>query len=74
MMQEWFKKAKLGVFLHWGIYSVNGTGESWPIGRGEISYDDYTKQIESFTAAKYDPQKWAALFKKAGATYALHHL
>lgn len=77
MMQEWFRKAKLGIFLHWGIYSVNGTGESWPIGRGEISYDDYTKQMEMFTAAKYDPEKWAALFKKAGATYvvltAKHH-
>ena len=27
MMQEWFKKAKLGIFVHWGPYSVNGIGE-----------------------------------------------
>jgi alpha-L-fucosidase len=40
MMQEWFKKAKLGIFLHWGIYSVNGVTESWSFYNGDISYED----------------------------------
>lgn len=26
---QWFKDAKLGIFIHWGIYSVNGISESW---------------------------------------------
>lgn len=26
---EWFQDAKLGIFIHWGIYSVNGISESW---------------------------------------------
>lgn len=26
---QWFRDAKLGVFIHWGIYSVNGISESW---------------------------------------------
>ena len=26
---QWFKDAKLGIFIHWGIYSVNGVDESW---------------------------------------------
>ena len=26
---EWFSEAKLGIFIHWGIYSVNGISESW---------------------------------------------
>ena len=26
---EWFSQAKLGIFIHWGIYSVRGVSESW---------------------------------------------
>lgn len=77
MIQEWFGKAKLGIFIHWGIYAVNGIAESWSFGRGNISYEDYMKQLEGFTASKFDPQKWAALFREAGARYAVltskHH-
>ena len=28
MTPEWFEKAKLGIFIHWGIYAVQGTKES----------------------------------------------
>lgn len=77
MIQDWFGKAKLGIFIHWGIYAVNGIAESWSFGRGDISYEDYMKQLEGFTASKFDPQKWAALFREAGARYAVltskHH-
>lgn len=74
---QWFKDAKLGIFIHYGIYAVNGISESWSFYNGEISYDDYMKQLDGFTASKYDPQAWAALFKEAGARYAVltskHH-
>ncbi len=77
MMQDWFQEAKLGIFIHWGIYAVNPTGESWPFFRGEISHEDYMAQREGFTASNYDPQEWAQLFKDAGAQYAVltskHH-
>ncbi len=77
MMQPWFEQAKLGIFLHWGIYAVNGIPESWSFFRGQISHDDYMKQYQGFTADKYDPQAWADLFKRAGADYAVlttkHH-
>jgi len=77
MMQDWFPQAKLGIFLHWGIYAVNGIPESWSFFNGEISYDDYMKQCAGFSAENYDPQEWAALFKRAGAQYAVlttkHH-
>jgi alpha-L-fucosidase len=77
MMQPWFPQAKLGIFLHWGIYSVNGIPESWSFFNGQISYEDYMKQCEGFGAEKYDPQAWADLFKRAGANYAVlttkHH-
>ena len=40
IMQEWYKDAKLGIMLHWGLYSVNGIPESWSFFREEISYED----------------------------------
>jgi alpha-L-fucosidase len=77
MIQPWFTEAKLGIFIHWGIYSVKPTGESWPIFNGEISYDDYMAQRHGFTASKYDPEAWARLFHATGAGYAVlttkHH-
>ena len=77
MIQPWFEDAKLGIFLHWGIYAVKPTGESWPFFLGEISHEDYMKQAEGFTAANYDPSEWARLFKAACADYAVlttkHH-
>ena len=77
MMQEWFKKAKLGIFIHYGIYAVGDVSESWSFHNGNISYEDYMKQCEGFTASNYDPKAWAELFKKAGAQYVVmtskHH-
>lgn len=77
MVQPWFSRAKLGIFLHWGLYSVNGISESWSFYKGEISYDDYMKQAESFTASRYDARQWADLFARSGAKYAVltakHH-
>ena len=32
----WFEQAKLGVFIHWGIYSVDGIDESWTFFNGYI--------------------------------------
>lgn len=77
MMQPWFGEAKLGIFIHWGIYSVKGIPESWSFFNGQISYEDYMKQCDGFTAANYDPETWADLFARAGARYAVltskHH-
>ena len=74
---EWFGDAKLGIFIHWGIYSVNGIDESWSFFNGYISYDDYMKQLNGFTADKYKPEEWTILIKESGAKYAVitskHH-
>ena len=42
----WFKDAKLGIFIHWGIYAVNGISESWSFFNGYINHDDYLKQTD----------------------------
>ena len=73
----WFKDAKLGIFIHWGLYSVNGINESWSFFNGEISHKEYLKQTEGFTAKDYDPGYWAKLIKQSGAKYSVitskHH-
>lgn len=73
----WFQDAKLGIFMHWGYYGVNGIGESWSLYHKQITYDDYMAQGKKFTAKNYDPEAWAKLFKKVGARYAVlttkHH-
>lgn len=74
---QWFEDAKLGIFIHWGIYAVNGIDESWSFYNEYLSYDDYMKQLKGFTAAKYDPAAWARLIRESGARYAVltskHH-
>lgn len=77
MMQQWFKDAKLGIFMHWGLYSVKGIPESWSFYKGEISYEDYMAQAKGFTASQYDPKRWADIFTRFGAKYSVltakHH-
>lgn len=74
---QWFADAKLGIFIHWGIYSVNGIDESWSFYNKKISHPDYMKQLAGFTASRYNPDTWAALIKESGARYAVittkHH-
>jgi len=74
---QWFQDAKLGIFIHWGIYSVNGTDESWAFFNKKMPYEDYMKQRDGFTAKNYDPAAWADLIKRSGARYAVittkHH-
>jgi alpha-L-fucosidase len=73
----WFKDAKLGIFIHYGIYAVNGIDESWSFFNGYINYEDYMKQMDGFTASQYQAQEWARIFKESGAKYAVlttkHH-
>lgn len=74
---QWFKDAKLGIFIHWGIYSVNGVDESWAFYNKKMPYQDYMKQLNGFTAKNYNPEAWAQLVKESGARYAIittkHH-
>jgi alpha-L-fucosidase len=73
----WFIDARLGIFIHWGIYSEGKGSESWAFHDGQMPYDVYMAQAKTFTAANYDPEHWAELFTAAGARYAVltskHH-
>jgi alpha-L-fucosidase len=74
---QWFADAKLGIFIHEGIYAVNGIDESWSFYNKKISYSDYMKQLNGFTLKNYNPEDWANLVKESGARYAVvttkHH-
>ena len=41
---EWFSNAKLGIFIHWGIYSVKGVSESWSFFNKYLPYEEYMSQ------------------------------
>ena len=74
---EWFADAKLGIFIHWGMYAVDGTSESWAFHNRTVPYDKYMSQMKGFTAENYNPAAWAQLIKESGAKYCVittkHH-
>lgn len=82
---EWFKEAKFGIFIHWGIYSVPAFGNEWYSRnmyiQGSREYKHhletygahkefgYKDFIPMFKAEKFSASEWIDLFKKAGARY-----
>ena len=74
---QWFADAKLGIFIHEGIYAVNGIDESWSFYNKKVAYADYMKQLTGFTLKNYNPAQWADLISESGARYAVittkHH-
>lgn len=82
---EWYKNAKLGIFIHWGIYSVPAFGNEWYSRNmyiqgspefehhrktyGEHKDFGYKDFIPMFKAEQFSPENWAELFQKAGAKY-----
>ena len=81
----WYKDAKFGIFIHWGVYSVPAFGSEWyprqmylqgtPENKhqiekyGPLAKFGYKDFIPMFKAEHYDPEAWAQLFKEAGAKY-----
>ncbi len=76
-MHKWFEEAKLGIFIHYGIYAVNSVSESWSFYHDRVPYPEYMKQLDGFTAKNFDAEQWADLIEKSGAKYAVlttkHH-
>ncbi len=63
-----FKTKKFGMFIHWGIYSINGLHEQeqW---RYSLSYKDYQKNMLLFNPIDYNPKEWVSLAKENGFDY-----
>ena len=83
---EWWREARLGMFIHWGVYAVpagtykgqkiNRIGE-WIMNRGKIPVAEYQQFAKGFNPVKYDPDAWVKMAKDAGMKYivitAKHH-
>lgn len=75
---KWWREAKFGMFIHWGVYAVpagtykdkqiGGIGE-WIMLRGKIPVADYQAYAKEFNPVKYDPDAWAQLAQDAGMKY-----
>ena len=82
---DWYYKGKLGIFIHWGIYSVPAAFNEWyPRGMYIEGTDEYKYHIEhfgnhknfgykdfipDFKAEKFNAEEWISLFKEAGAAF-----
>jgi alpha-L-fucosidase len=74
--REWFRSARLGLFVHWGVYSQLGQGE-WVMQNRGIPVKTYEWLASTFNPVKFDAREWVALAQAAGARYititARHH-
>jgi alpha-L-fucosidase len=85
---DWYRDAKFGIFIHWGLYSVPAYGSEWypremylegyAINKHHVAtYGPLKDFIPMFKAEHFDPQAWAKLFKDSGARYVVpvceHH-
>lgn len=84
---DWFRNAKFGIFIHWGLYSIPAHGNEWYSrnmyikGREEWEYHrkvygdqkdfGYKDFIPLFKAEKFDPAQWAQIIKESGARYVI---
>ncbi len=65
---EWFRDAKFGLFLHYGLYSLEGFHE-WHQLRKKVPVAEYAKLKDRFTAEKFDADLIANLAVDAGMKY-----
>lgn len=62
-----FRESGLGIFIHWGIYSMFGQNE-WYLNRN-VSAQEYAKAASAFYPANFNAAEWVKTFKDAGAEY-----
>ena len=66
--RDWYRDAKFGMFVHWGVYSLLGQGE-WVIQNRPIAVSDYEWLASTFNPVKFDARAWVSLAKAAGMKY-----
>ena len=76
--KKWFKEAKMGMFIHWGLYSLPA-GEwkgkrteypsEWVMTYNRIPIKEYEKLAGIFNPIYFDAEEWVKLAKEAGMQY-----
>ena len=57
---EWFREARFGMFIHWGIYSIPAQGE-WAYAQKPWKKGEYDSFVKSFNLTNYCSRRWACL-------------
>jgi alpha-L-fucosidase len=75
---KWFREAKFGLFIHWGIYSVPagewkgqpiaGIGE-WIMNRAKIPVKEYEQLANQFNPTQFNAEAWVQMAQDAGMKY-----
>lgn len=75
---EWFREARFGMFIHWGLYSVAagefngkhvGNAGEWIMESGHIPVSQYQTLVPQFNPVKFDAKEWVRIAKAAGMKY-----
>ena len=74
---RWFTEGRFGLFMHWGLYALNGESE-WLMYNSAMTFEEYRERFFNyFEPDLFDPKEWARLAKEAGMKYfvitAKHH-
>ena len=73
---EWYREARFGMFIHWGLYAIPAAGE-WIMSTNRMTKEEYEKYFEEFDPVDFDPRAWAKAARRAGMKYAVmtakHH-
>jgi alpha-L-fucosidase len=75
----WWREARFGMFIHWGVYAIPGGiynghemrrgGGEWIMNRMKIPVPRYQEYAKQFNPVNYDPDEWVKLAKEAGMKY-----